>query len=876
MAAVTHSILDRHVVVALKHAHPSNDRSARTHALPCVVDVSAARGAVRALSPVAGRASLSVAAGHIIRERAHLPAPSAADQRTRSNSTSSGAYPRPAPQSPHPVTSSSGQRRAWQAVADGGFGWALTMRQSISRDVSTQPISGPSRTASRARLLPGIESPRTKEAADECNAERQRKERVNQRGHHQQREGYQDGGHSGGSGVGCGGDGPLQCDQRMRHSPVHRVLLEQWLPVGVRNVTTDQRGVLQFEERQQFELECVKPVAVYARELAGVRPVDELRLRHVVVGLRGLANSRADFMQHRVDDLVCGGGARTQLAPIGLVDQQFVDLRIAPNRKVHVEPASEVHGQLRVQPCTLSVTGAAGIATFSGEVEPFDVRQVPMQCGDVFLCAGQREPVVRSLAVLGGGMSGVEPSIVLVGDGMAFVGAGDDLHGLCTSPCRRGVADLALPLRVVGQRQRVMRDRPSSQLHNYVGEAEFDPLVSVGNLRQVGGRRASRRCEIGALADGEPEKVGLEIVHAPTVPAGAFVRKPYDLRVHPISYLEVMKDVFEMRRLALERLIRVKFDGIQQAFASKVGISPSYVTRMLKPPGEAPRKSIGEAMVRKIEDGLGVDLMSFASASGSAIANESQVQPGADLPLDQSAGQERAEMGPSTPPFSIDSEVSQPLRLLPKSQRGTPVKGTISTRADGFCAESLLPNDGASGVVEFSGPDPLAYAVEVLGDGMSPAIKRGRYLVISPGRAREPSEWVFVRMKDGREMVRELTVDKPSHLELVSVNGGVPHTVEMTDVADAWLISAMVGASTFRAMATAEQQSNEDQSEAEQGAPRGGSLVTAVNQELHLEPQYGASPLRGAKSHTFAGGQNKAATAAAKATRATPQHRRTK
>ena len=65
-------------------------------------------------------------------------------------------------------------------------------------------------------------------------------------------------------------------------------------------------------------------------------------------------------------------------------------------------------------------------------------------------------------------------------------------------------------------------------------------------------------------------------------------------------------DIYEARRLAVLELIRSRFAGKQVAFVEATGIPASYVSRMLKQPGEATRKRIGEDIARKIEDKLGL------------------------------------------------------------------------------------------------------------------------------------------------------------------------------------------------------------------------------------------------------------------------------
>lgn len=73
-----------------------------------------------------------------------------------------------------------------------------------------------------------------------------------------------------------------------------------------------------------------------------------------------------------------------------------------------------------------------------------------------------------------------------------------------------------------------------------------------------------------------------------------------------MPYLARM-DIFEVRRQAVLKLIAgPRFQGNQAAFARDTGISQSYVSRMLKPIGDANGKRIADTMAFKIEDSLGL------------------------------------------------------------------------------------------------------------------------------------------------------------------------------------------------------------------------------------------------------------------------------
>lgn len=70
-------------------------------------------------------------------------------------------------------------------------------------------------------------------------------------------------------------------------------------------------------------------------------------------------------------------------------------------------------------------------------------------------------------------------------------------------------------------------------------------------------------------------------------------------------------DAYEVRRLNVARLIEHKFAGRQKDFARATGISATYVSRMLKAPGEKDQKRIGEDKARQIEDVLNLPTKSL-------------------------------------------------------------------------------------------------------------------------------------------------------------------------------------------------------------------------------------------------------------------------
>jgi SOS-response transcriptional repressor LexA len=85
-------------------------------------------------------------------------------------------------------------------------------------------------------------------------------------------------------------------------------------------------------------------------------------------------------------------------------------------------------------------------------------------------------------------------------------------------------------------------------------------------------------------------------------------------------------DLFEARRESLQRLIDgPRFRGSQAAFCQATKIAASYLSRMLKEPGEKDRKRIGDDMALKIENALNLPAGELLHPKGTGRAERSNV-----------------------------------------------------------------------------------------------------------------------------------------------------------------------------------------------------------------------------------------------------------
>jgi len=79
--------------------------------------------------------------------------------------------------------------------------------------------------------------------------------------------------------------------------------------------------------------------------------------------------------------------------------------------------------------------------------------------------------------------------------------------------------------------------------------------------------------------------------------------------------------------------------------------------------------------------------------------------------------------------------------------------------------------------------DEHAYALEISGDSMKPAYRKGDVIVVSPAAAVRKGDRVVVKTKDGEVMVKELKRKTPKSVELKSLNAEHrDRTLPMSDV----------------------------------------------------------------------------------------------
>jgi phage repressor protein C with HTH and peptisase S24 domain len=134
----------------------------------------------------------------------------------------------------------------------------------------------------------------------------------------------------------------------------------------------------------------------------------------------------------------------------------------------------------------------------------------------------------------------------------------------------------------------------------------------------------------------------------------------------------------------------------------------------------------------------------------------------------------------------------------PSAVRAVPVVGTAKMGDQGYYDE-LSPVPGAGdGYIDIHTRDQNAYALRLRGDSMSPAIRDGWYVVIEPNAAPAVGEYVLLKMRDGRKMIKELLYQRVDSVAVISVNGGERLTIMLDELEGLQAVGAVVPPSKWR------------------------------------------------------------------------------
>lgn len=124
--------------------------------------------------------------------------------------------------------------------------------------------------------------------------------------------------------------------------------------------------------------------------------------------------------------------------------------------------------------------------------------------------------------------------------------------------------------------------------------------------------------------------------------------------------------------------------------------------------------------------------------------------------------------------------------------RRVPIVGTAKLGADGYYEELSPVVGGGDGHMDIATADVNAYGLRVRGQSMFPAIRDGWYVVVEPNSEPAAGEYVLLKLKDGRKMVKELLIRRPGSVEVVSVNGGERATYDIFELDSIQAVAAVV------------------------------------------------------------------------------------
>ena len=183
--------------------------------------------------------------------------------------------------------------------------------------------------------------------------------------------------------------------------------------------------------------------------------------------------------------------------------------------------------------------------------------------------------------------------------------------------------------------------------------------------------------------------------------------------------------------------------------------SPSYITNMING-----AKGIGEKTARKLEIYLNKPPNWMDTPQWDLTAPTDVVEA-----LDKSAVTEKSDS----------------CKHYPR------VVGTARCGDHGY----YMDLEGGDGYIEFDA-GPGAIAIRIKGHSMHPAIREGWYVIIEPNKPPDLGEYVLVKFKDDRKMVKELLQIKSDSYLLLSINGNERLTADFADLEGIQAITAIV------------------------------------------------------------------------------------
>ncbi|MET3915956.1 phage repressor protein C with HTH and peptisase S24 domain [Variovorax sp. OAS795] len=133
-----------------------------------------------------------------------------------------------------------------------------------------------------------------------------------------------------------------------------------------------------------------------------------------------------------------------------------------------------------------------------------------------------------------------------------------------------------------------------------------------------------------------------------------------------------------------------------------------------------------------------------------------------------------------------------------RQARFVPVVGTAKMGDDGYYEEISSVVGAGDGHIEIATEDPNAYGLRVRGQSMFPAIRDGWYVLVEPNGTPQTGEYVLLKLRDGRKMVKELLVRRTTSIEVLSVNTQERLTFDTAEIDAIHAVAAVVSSSKWR------------------------------------------------------------------------------
>lgn len=127
-----------------------------------------------------------------------------------------------------------------------------------------------------------------------------------------------------------------------------------------------------------------------------------------------------------------------------------------------------------------------------------------------------------------------------------------------------------------------------------------------------------------------------------------------------------------------------------------------------------------------------------------------------------------------------------------------PIVGRGKGGGDGFFDEEQYPVGHGSGYIDHPTRDINAFALRIEGDSMHPAIRHGQHVIVEPNASYTNGEYVYVSLRDGRKLVKQLGFERADSVNLLSINDNHPPiTILKSDVKAIYAITAIIISGAF-------------------------------------------------------------------------------